>query len=752
MQRLTEYLGDFVAYRRVWAWGLVVSVTALAALGWSGRRVFDRERPSVPPSEELSALREAYQTFHFGDSPYILVFECDDLFHPRRIAVLRGLAAMFEREAAERPVMWIGKVPRLKWLRMVPVLPPAGAPREDFQRAREELLEHPLAAGQLLSADGKMTLMMVGVPWGAAEIEQVAKEACEGSGMRVRLTGTAALRRAQQVAFDEDHLRVVVIACGLVLILATIIFRRPSAILIVAAGPALGLIWTLGLLQLFGRPSSYLVDIILPVMVLMIAFTDGVHLVIHLRQARSEGADAQTAARSAVCHVGRACALTSLTTAVGFGSLMISDAPDIYEFGRASVVGVLVTFLAVILVIPLLSTSWLGRQIQRGHRRDPVARTMRRLSFLTDVVARRARWVAAGGIILSALLAAGALTLEPDHRRASITPHAAEAYQAMLDCDREFGGIRLVHLVVEWPEGAGDDEIWDVLAKAEARLVEEPLLRGPLSIRNCLAVMPGKPSSKKLSLVGFVPEEYRGLFWRSKVRRALIVAHVQDRGIAQYGPVLQRVRGELTSIEQQHPGFRFRLTGRAMVTGLYAQGFIRDLAWSLALAAVVIFVMLSWAYRSIRIGLISVIPNLLPLAATASLRAVWDSSLDIASACSLVICLGIAVDDTIHFLTRFQRELAEGQERDAAIRRAFVAVGNALVVTTVVMIAGFATVLTGQLPTHRSFAAMACITLGAALVADLVVLPALLVCFFRPDKAPDDVRDDVPDDRTAWPS
>ncbi|HYW79104.1 MAG TPA: efflux RND transporter permease subunit [Thermoguttaceae bacterium] len=173
----------------------------------------------------------------------------------------------------------------------------------------------------------------------------------------------------------------------------------------------------------------------------------------------------------------------------------------------------------------------------------------------------------------------------------------------------------------------------------------------------------------------------------------------------------------------------------------FAERFVRDLTWSLALAAGVIFVVLSVAYRSIRIGLISVIPNLLPLAATATIRAMWDTSLDIASACALVICLGIAVDDTIHFLTRFRHERETGLDIAASIRRTYATVGNALVMTTVVMMAGFGTVLTSQLPTHRSFAAMGCITLGVALLADLIILPSLLLCFFRDGEALEQERD-----------
>lgn len=135
-------------------------------------------------------------------------------------------------------------------------------------------------------------------------------------------------------------------------------------------------------------------------------------------------------------------------------------------------------------------------------------------------------------------------------------------------------------------------------------------------------------------------------------------------------------------------------------------------------------------FRSLRIGLLSIIPNVFPLAATASLRAFFfGTSLDISSACAFAICLGIAVDDTIHFLIRFMHEREAGYEPPEAIHRTFVTVGSALVMTTVVMVSGFGSVMTSSLPTHFLFATMALTTIAAALVGDLILLPALLVQF-----------------------
>jgi predicted RND superfamily exporter protein len=163
-----------------------------------------------------------------------------------------------------------------------------------------------------------------------------------------------------------------------------------------------------------------------------------------------------------------------------------------------------------------------------------------------------------------------------------------------------------------------------------------------------------------------------------------------------------------------------------------------DLATSLGTAAVIILVVMALAYRSLRIGLITVVPNMFPLAVTATFLALTGRPLDIASVCSFTVCLGIAVDDSIHFLTRYQEELSEAADPAEAVQRAFVGVGTALIMTTLVLIAGFGTVLTSDLPGHRTFAIMACWTIGAALVGDLIFLPALLLCFGpRPRQQPE---------------
>ncbi len=389
----------------------------------------------------------------------------------------------------------------------------------------ETFLQNPLIRDQLLSRDGRTMLMPVIFKDHRRQTidaaSALARESLEKAGLRVRLTGVVPLFHAYRKAFEQDHKRIQLIGYVLVFVLAMIIFRRPSAIAIACSGSVLGVLWTLGLLNLLGEPRNDLSDIILPVMLMMVGFTDGVHLVVHLRRERAAGLGAVEAARATVKQVGAACFLTSLTTAIGFGSLMVSDSEIIRSFGRAAALGVMFTFVAVICVIPLLSVSWVGRRLHAGLERDLVGRNMRRLTWLVDFVLARPKLVASFGVVLTLALTLLALRLQPDDRLRDRIPHSAEAWQALDHCDREFGGVRYVQAVVEWPERARPSQIWNVIKQSEQLLTEEPLIRGAMSIRLWLSALPGGDTWLKLPLAYGVPPDVRRQFWRPEQRRAL---------------------------------------------------------------------------------------------------------------------------------------------------------------------------------------------------------------------------------------
>ena len=192
-----------------------------------------------------------------------------------------------------------------------------------------------------------------------------------------------------------------------------------------------------------------------------------------------------------------------------------------------------------------------------------------------------------------------------------------------------------------------------------------------------------------------------------------------------------RIETGIEELSQNTPGFTATMTGNSIWRWKNLYQIVVDLATSLGVASLIIFAVLALVYRSFRIGLISIVPNCFPLAVAGTWLAISGQSLEVVTVCAFTVCLGIAVDDTIHFLTRFLEERKRTDDDNEAIRKAFTGVGTALIMTTFILVAGFSTVLLSDSRDHFIFASMGAITLTAALFADLIFLPALLARFVK---------------------
>jgi uncharacterized protein len=752
------WLSRFITTHRLFVWGLVVLLSIPALCGLLGYRPLEERSFEWGTDDVTSQLEAAQATFggNYSGFQAFAVLECEDFFQPDRLAALRRAAQRVDESFAEaipdfaeqnpdsRPFVWIGSIEHASVFGRQTVLPDVVETAEDARFAEELVSEHPLIDGQLLSDDHRTMLAGLNIAWLAwSDVElnkfrAALRAELEPVGITVRLTGPGPLFAARKHAFDTEHSRILFTTAALIVGLALVIFRGLPAIIIACSGPFFGVFWTVGWLALLGQGDNELAKIILPVMILMVSFTDGVHVVVHIRQHRaaSDGDPDRSllykqidAAASAIRHVGGACLLTSLTTAIGFASLLLSEAEMVQGFGRNCAFGVMIAFVAAILVIPLVSISPVGRRVHKGADRDLVGRHIVTLSGIVGWLVRRSAAVSIASVIVTLLLTLQALRLVPDDRLADRIPNNSEAYLAMQHVDETLGGVRLMRVVVEWPEGADHEAVWKIADEVKQAIAAEPSLAKPLSVRDALSVLPGADGPEKLRLARLLPTEFRETFWNEDERRTQILSRCQDIGIARYQPVLARLDAQFRALEAAHPGFHIELTGEAIVESGIVRRVVDELFQSLILAAVVIFVVITVAIRSIRFGLLSIIPNVFPLVLTGAMRASFNTSLDISSACSFAICLGIAVDDTIHFLMRFRHERKQGHDIETAIRNTFVTVGSALVMTTVVMVTGLASVMTSDMPTHLHFAAMACSTIGAALIGDLVMLPALLARF-----------------------
>ena len=740
-----NFIARIIADRPLIGWCFVALLSLPPVLGFMGCRIAKSVPATWVTDEAAEALTAVEETFTLN-APLVLVLENEDFFRSEQLVAVRTAAAAIREMPHVRRLVWFGDIPEVSLRgRVTPILPDADGTDEDFVVARSRVLEHPLASGSLISADGTTMMMLIDVQQrgDVPPIRSCAAEFLESADIRVRATGPLALHGAHDRALAEDHYRIQLMAYTVVGLLAVLMFRRPAAIIIAGSGPSVAVVWTMGWLQLIGQAENELAKIILPVLITMVGFADGMHLVVRIRQLRASGETQRDAVYRAVQTVGPACLLTSITTAIGFGSLMWSSAEMISGFGRVAVIGVVVTFFSVVLLTPLLANSWLSDRMHIASAKDPVTLLMNRCTGLIECSSRHALPVAVCGIMITILCVRVAVGLIPDDKLTDRVPRNSEAWQTMRDCDEALNGIRSLRVVVSWDESKGRTDIWSVIEQCEHVLSGGELAGKPRSIRTCLSVFRGPDKQHRSILASQLPDELRNQFYRPDKQQAQIVTGLRDRGISAHEPMFARIETQLKRVEDANPGFQLAMVSDVIIEGRVVRQVVEELVHSLLTASVIIFVVLAIAFRSLRFGLISILPNVMPLAAAGTLRFIISDSLGIASACSFAICLGIAVDDTIHFLTHYRDERRLGRTPAEANRNTFLTVGSALVMTTVVCTLGLGTVLTSQMPTHVNFAAMGCTTLAAALVADLVFLPALL-CLF-PERSPRVSSLEVPD-------
>lgn len=750
----------WIANRPTVAFVLILLITAGAIGGYVdpswAKRVW---RAAFPAPEETTTEEVAESSVSARPAPTggrrssvsmngdaIVVVETPDLFSQAGWVALQDIIQELEGLDYVASVRSLNAVPSMNLFGLAdPIFPRGPASPERFERARQRALAHPFIAGQLLSADGQTTLLTITFDFlmvtsdddciqGLRTAAERAAGRHPGTSFTFTVTGRVPIILSSVQGQDNDRLKYQLIGYSIIVLMSIVLFRGLAAVVIVTLASALGVCWTVGYSRYFDIDFNPLVNVILPVLVSLVGFTDGVHLMTTIRRVRARGASGRDAAVQGLREVGLACGLTSLTTAIGLGSLMLAEHRLVQEFGQCSVVGVVLTFVAVITCIPVACASPLGRTMHRGYDKSLVEQHLGRLSRVIDWVLVHKRMVSIAGIALMLVLCTISGTLRPDQRVATTLPRSSEAALGMAKLDQALGGLESAQVDITWdePKAADDRQVADFIGAVDQLLQREPLLGHPLSIRGVVAALAGAaPAPDQLSLAALLPAGLRSSYYNPDTQTATVTFRVQDLGIAQYSAVFERVKAGLIELEAQYPGFKATLGGGAVWRWENLYRIVIDLLVSLGTAMLIIFAVLAVAYRSLRIGLISIVPNLFPLA-VAGVYLVWvGQALEIVTVCAFTVCLGIAVDDSIHFLTRYHEQLkvTGEQDPDRAIRDAFTSVGTALIITTLVLVAGFASVFLADSRDHIIFASMGTITITAALFADLLILPAMLSWF-----------------------
>lgn len=728
--------------------GIFILAATVASGFGIARLEFDEEPRAVFKGAGIDSVRLDRLFAEFGpdDAEVLVTVECDDLFAPRALddfeRLVRQLRAAPGVESVESFLQ-----ARNPTLPAAPLLP-SDRTIEQLAQARERALSHPVLAGQFLSADGKVTFALVRLTPDSGALSTVAPRIAglraatadlpADSPLRVGLAGHPAARVDMVEISRAEIFRYMALSALITGVVALIAFRRPAAVVIALAGPALGTLWTLGTLGWMGEKLNGL-NTCLPSLVFVIAFGDSVHVVIEFMQERAAGGSRRGALKQTLHTVGPACFLMVFTTVVGFGSLAIAELDGIRRFGIDAAVGTVVGFVAVLTVLPWLMGTALGDAVTsrtmhhgpHGHHggiSGPIV-------ALTHRLLRYPRTTAAVSIVVTAVLTLLSCELRSDIRWMEMLPAESETARITQLCDDSIGGSLLAYVVVEWPEDLNQRSPPVAAALRDVhRLIDDaPPLRGPFSVLNIAAGLTrnGSVETATVQAAERTPPHLLRRLLRGDLRRTAVTAHVPDIGAAALIPIFADVDRRLGELAKRHPGFTFELTGTAVVAARNVYQIIDDAARSLVLSAVVIVATMMIAFRSVRLGLICLVPTLFPLAVTASGLVLLGEPLRLAGAMTFSICLGLADDNTIHFVSRFRHGLARGHDVGRATSEALIVCGKSMIVMCATLAAGLLPMALGRIPPIATFGKLTIAALAASLVGDLVILPALLTLFAK---------------------
>ncbi|HEV2149763.1 MAG TPA: MMPL family transporter [Longimicrobiaceae bacterium] len=536
------------------------------------------------------------------------------------------------------------------------------------------------------------------------QIREALAETVGVGGRGVHLAGNGVLYDALNRQTIRDSALYLGLAFVLMTALLWLTLRRARAVAVALAGPLAASGATLGIFALSGRPLTQ-VTAILPMLILVIGLTDAIHLVSHHyteRRAHPPAGEPERRERVArsMADLAVPCLFTSVTTALGFLALSASRMPVVRDLGLFAAVG-------MVLVWVLTMVACTAGLALRDLPPPPESRgTDRALAALGRALPRRRGWVLAGSAAAAALLLAGVARMEVNTYTLELLPPGHEVREDSRWIEAHAGFYTPLEFVVRSTDGRPvlRPEVLDRLGEWRRRAERRPEVGRTF---------------------GAADLGERSVYLSRDGRTARITAYVpmsSTQGFAATARALEREGREVLG-----EGVTIRAAGYLPLYLRIIDYVLESTLRGLALAAGVVFVVLGLLLRSLPLTAAAVPVNLFPVLLVFGVMGWSGIPLDIATATIGAIVLGIAVDDSIHFLFRYRGERRAGAAPEAAVGTTLQTAGRGIVLSTVVLALGFAVLAASGSRSIAYFGILAALAVVGALVADLFLLPALLL-------------------------
>jgi len=564
------------------------------------------------------------------------------------------------------------------------------------------------------------------------------------TGLDIRVSGMPYIRtmNAQNI-IDEIGLFV-----GLALFVTSLIFflffRSYRATFITMTVVSIGVVWALGFIGWFEYEISVLMALI-PPLIIVIGVPNAVFLINKYQQeVKNHGNQAKSLQR-VISKIGNATLMTNITTASGFATFIFTNSQLLNEFGIIASINIIAIFVLSLLIIPIIY-SFMHKPKEKHLKHLERIWIEKIVNWMEETVRHNRFAIYVSTVVIIVVSIIGVYMIRVSGSLIEDMPKGKQFYKDIAFFEDELGGIMPLEILVDTKRKKGVMNLATMkrMHKLEEEIDEIPELSKTVSVLNLIkyskqAFYNGNPKyfqlpteQEKNFILSYTKNsntnsDLLNNFVDSTGQYARMTTFMRDIGTDKMERIEERLQDK---IEQVFPAknFEVTLTGKALVFLKGTNYLVKNLAISLSLAILIIALFMAWMFRSYKMIIISLVPNILPLLITAGLMGYLGVPIKPSTILVFSIAFGISVDDTIHFLAKYRQELvAHNWNVRKSVYAALRETGVSMFYTSIVLFFGFLMFTVSSFGGTKALGGLVSVTLLFAMISNLLLLPSLLL-------------------------
>jgi predicted RND superfamily exporter protein len=753
----------FILRNRVFILVAIACCTVFLGMQWKHMRFTYTEANMLPDDHQVNT---AYNTFldTFGEEGNLIIYGVKDslLFTPSNFSTWNTLSKELGQAPEVDLTLSVGDLQKLKkrtdsiGFEMVPLVRDSILSEKQLKKLQYELFEKlPFYSGLVYSPDKKSVRTavylkkdIVNTPARKIFIEKVLipKIAAfeKQTGMKVYTSGMPYIRTLNsQNIIDEIGMFI-----GAAVIVTSIIFffffRSYRATFISMITVIIGVLWAFGILGLLKYEITVLTALI-PPLIIVIGIPNCIFLINKYHQEIKQHGNQAKSLQRVIAKVGNATLMTNVTTASGFATFILTNSQLLKEFGIVASICIIAIFLLCLLIIPIVYSFMAVPK--NKHLNHLNKRWINRFVDWMENKVRHNRiaiYMISIGLLCVSII--GIYNIKISGSLVEDMPKKTEFFKSIRFFEKEYKGIMPLEILVDTKRKKGVMKLATLKRMNELQeyIEDFPEFSQSLSVVDLVkyskqAYYNGNPeyyqlpnSQERSFILSYAKSSTKDTnllksYVDSTGQFARITTFMKDIGTERFDRIEEDLKAKALKIFPQDR-YNVSFTGKALLFQKGTKYLVKNLIISLSLAILLIALFMAWMFRSFRMILVSLIPNLLPLIITAGLMGFLGVPIKPSTILVFSIAFGISVDDTIHFLAKYRQELiANNWKIKKSVYAALRETGVSMFYTSIVLFFGFSVFTISSFGGTVALGALVSVTLVFAMLANLMLLPSLLL-------------------------